>query len=182
MSMGEKILQLRKSSGLSQEQFASMLGVSRQAISKWETDQSIPDIDKVVSISKVFSITVDELLGNEANSYEAEKFKLQEIVQRNASKRQFTLGWITVVSGLILLVVELLSLRVIQYNAMKLDLEYAAGTGFYSDPMAYAYIEPMPIIFKVTVAIILLGIVLIVYSLIRSSRAQRPVGKVTRQQ
>jgi len=64
MTLGEKIQQLRKTKGLSQEQLAEVLNVSRQAISKWETDQSSPEIDKILALSKAFSVTTDELLGN----------------------------------------------------------------------------------------------------------------------
>ena len=65
MSLGERIQQLRKANGLSQEQLADSLNVSRQAISKWETDQSSPEIDKILALSRVFSISTDELLGND---------------------------------------------------------------------------------------------------------------------
>ena len=52
MTIGEKILQLRKASGLSQEQLAEQLDVSRQSISKWENNDSIPDINKIIIILK----------------------------------------------------------------------------------------------------------------------------------
>ena len=65
MCLGEKIQQLRKTKGFSQEQLADNLNVSRQAISKWETDQSSPDIEKILAISKAFSISTDELLEND---------------------------------------------------------------------------------------------------------------------
>ena len=72
MSLGEKIQQLRKAKGFSQEQLADNLNVSRQAISKWETDQSSPDIEKILAISKVFSISTDELLENDVANNTAE--------------------------------------------------------------------------------------------------------------
>ena len=68
MSLGERIQQLRKNRGLSQEQLADSLNVSRQAISKWETDQSSPEIDNILALSRVFSVTTDELLGNNLNN------------------------------------------------------------------------------------------------------------------
>lgn len=68
MSIGEKIQQFRKARGLSQEQLADSLNVSRQAVSKWETDQSSPDIENILAISRFFSITTDELLGNSSAS------------------------------------------------------------------------------------------------------------------
>ena len=65
MSLGQKIQQLRKAGGFSQEQLADTLHVSRQAVSKWETDQSSPDIENILAISRTFSISTDELLGND---------------------------------------------------------------------------------------------------------------------
>ena len=72
MTLGERIQQLRKTYGLSQEQLAEKVGVSRQAISKWETDQSLPEIEKILAISRAFSISTDELLGNEITVSESE--------------------------------------------------------------------------------------------------------------
>ncbi|MGI6174639.1 MAG: helix-turn-helix domain-containing protein [Christensenellales bacterium] len=165
MNIGERIQQLRKASGLSQEQLAEMIGVSRQAISKWETDQSSPELEKVLALSKVFSISTDELLGKDVvNRVGISTPQLYEVVARNMKKRQFTFGWITVVVGLVLLIMEYFSLRMIQLNAMRLDLQYAAGTGFFSDPMQYAQIEPMPTIFTITFTVIILGIGLTAFS------------------
>lgn len=62
MLIGEKIQYLRKQNGLSQEQFADKLGVTRQACSKWEIGDSIPDIENIVLISKLFNVTTDSLL------------------------------------------------------------------------------------------------------------------------
>ncbi|SFP55896.1 DNA-binding transcriptional regulator, XRE-family HTH domain [Oscillibacter sp. PC13] len=62
MKLSEKIYRLRKQSGLSQEQAAERLGVSRQAVSKWESGVSVPDADKLVAISRLFSVTTDYLL------------------------------------------------------------------------------------------------------------------------
>lgn len=62
MQIGEKIKQLRKEKGYSQEKLAELLGVSRQAVTKWETDSGIPDIENLITLSKIFEISVDELL------------------------------------------------------------------------------------------------------------------------
>ncbi len=67
MSIGQKLLQLRKDKHLSQEEVADKIGVSRQTISKWETDQSIPDLDKILPLCELFEISANELLGS-ANS------------------------------------------------------------------------------------------------------------------
>ena len=65
MTFGEKLQALRKKQGLSQEQLAEMLEVSRQAVSKWELNASMPDVDKIVAISRCFSVSTDYLLKDE---------------------------------------------------------------------------------------------------------------------
>lgn len=62
--LSEKIVSLRRKNGLSQEQLAEKLGVSRQAISKWEGGLSTPELDKLKALSECFHITIDELIGN----------------------------------------------------------------------------------------------------------------------
>lgn len=60
--LGNKLQQLRKQRGLSQETLAERLGVSRQAVSKWETGDSSPDLDKIMQIGAIFQISIDDLL------------------------------------------------------------------------------------------------------------------------
>ncbi len=62
MTIGQKIIQLRNAADISQEQLAETLGVSRQSISKWEMDQALPQIDKVLQLAEIFSVSTDELL------------------------------------------------------------------------------------------------------------------------
>ncbi|WP_079421947.1 helix-turn-helix domain-containing protein [Clostridium oryzae] len=62
MSFAENIQKLRKKNGLSQENLAEVIGVSRQAVSKWESGQSYPDTDKLIALSDYFKVTVDEIL------------------------------------------------------------------------------------------------------------------------
>ena len=67
MTFGEKIQKLRKEAGLSQEELACQLGVSRQAVSKWERDSGYPETEKIIHMSRLFNVTLDYLL-NEENS------------------------------------------------------------------------------------------------------------------
>jgi transcriptional regulator with XRE-family HTH domain len=62
LHIGERIQRLRKDAGLSQEQLGEMLGVSRQAVSKWETGESLPELDKIILMAEVFGVTTDEIL------------------------------------------------------------------------------------------------------------------------
>jgi transcriptional regulator with XRE-family HTH domain len=62
MNLADRIQSLRKTRGISQEQLADQIGVSRQAVSKWESEQSTPDLDKIILLSDFFEVTTDYLL------------------------------------------------------------------------------------------------------------------------
>ena len=62
MNLAEKIFELRKANNMSQEQLAEKVGVSRQSISKWESGESIPEMERIVELSMVFDVTTDYLM------------------------------------------------------------------------------------------------------------------------
>lgn len=70
MDLSEKIMQLRKQKGWSQEELAERLDISRQSISKWESGASIPELDKILKLSNLFGVTTDYLLKDEAQPQE----------------------------------------------------------------------------------------------------------------
>ena len=63
--LADKIISLRKKEGWTQEEFANQLKVSRQSVSKWEGNQSIPDVDKIVQMSQIFGVSIDYLLNDD---------------------------------------------------------------------------------------------------------------------
>ena len=69
MQFNENLLMLRRRDNLSQEELAEKLGVTRQAVSKWESAQSAPDIDKIVELCKIFNVSADNLLGLSDTNY-----------------------------------------------------------------------------------------------------------------
>ena len=64
MTLGQKLKEIRKKFGLSQEQLAEIMNVSRQAITKWETDAGLPDTENLKELSRIFEISIDYLLDN----------------------------------------------------------------------------------------------------------------------
>ena len=94
MSLGEKLLKLRKKKGLSQEEVADILHVTRQTISKWETDQSMPDFDKVVPICNLYEISTEELFHDEVSTpREVEEVRIENTTtyqDYNRKKALFT--------------------------------------------------------------------------------------------
>lgn len=72
MTIGERLYEMRKAKGLSQESAANILGVTRQTVSKWETDQSTPDFDKIIPICDLYGISSEALLRNDFQSEKAD--------------------------------------------------------------------------------------------------------------
>ncbi len=70
MTLGEKIYELRNDKGFSQGDLAEKLDVSRQSVSKWENNSAVPDIEKLIKLSEIFNITLDELVKNEKKENE----------------------------------------------------------------------------------------------------------------
>lgn len=85
MSLGNNIYNLRAKADLSQEELAAKLGVSRQSVSKWETDASVPDVDKLIQLSKIFEITLDELVNGEENQQQADIIRPEATQIENGS-------------------------------------------------------------------------------------------------
>lgn len=72
MTLGQRIQQIRTEYGLSQEAFAEKLGTTRQTVSRWELDQTYPEIDKIVRISKVFSVSTDSILKDGISTFDTD--------------------------------------------------------------------------------------------------------------
>ena len=70
MKLEEKILILRKKHGLSQEELAQRLGVTRQAVYKWESGNAFPEMDKIKALAKLFSVSFDYLLDDTVEEYD----------------------------------------------------------------------------------------------------------------
>jgi len=73
MDFGDRLKQIRTSQGLSQEQLAEKIGVSRQAITKWETKKGLPDIENMVILAEIFKVTLDELVLQESQLQSRQK-------------------------------------------------------------------------------------------------------------
>lgn len=103
MTLSEKLYSLRKKSGLSQEQLAERLNVSRQAISKWESGSSTPESDKLIAISTYFDVSLDYLMKEDSMEPSKQVGCADESVTSNPSNRMA--GLIICVAGIIGLIV-----------------------------------------------------------------------------
>ena len=106
MTFGEKLQSLRQRAGMSQDQLAERLEVSRQAVSRWERDETMPETDKVVALADIFGVTTDCLLRPQPESSEAETEKpprgQKDRVERFLAfvkRKWYLLGWVLIVWG-----------------------------------------------------------------------------------
>ncbi len=128
-SIGDRIYSLRKKLGLSQEEFANRIGVTRQVVSKWEMNQVIPLTDKLEKISEEFNISYDEILRD-----------------MDSKKKNNIIKYILVFLGII--IIEIVIIIIYTYMLDKKDMEYkCVGTRTYyvdrvydSDDDNYKYV------------------------------------------
>lgn len=104
MKIGEKIHQIRKMSGMTQEELAEKMNVSRQTISKWEGGTSVPDLENAVRLCELFQISLDDFIRGEWS--DEAKISLQDIVKINKHSQQMT---ILLISGLLFLMLGALA-------------------------------------------------------------------------
>ena len=90
--LSERIYTLRRKSGLSQEQLAEKIGVSRQAISKWESGTSTPELEKLIALSKCFNITVDELTTGRESTAKGESTQAGNNTTQNRTESRIGIG------------------------------------------------------------------------------------------
>lgn len=88
MTLGERLFEYRNSINISQEKLAEKIGVTRQTISKWETDQSTPDFDKIIPLCEAFGITTEELIKGEKSQDNEKKEQQQDDYTKKRNKRK----------------------------------------------------------------------------------------------
>ena len=115
MELGNKIMTLRKKNNLSQEDLAEKIGVTRQTISKWELEETTPDINQAKKLSIIFNISLDELVNNDVNSILIEKVS-------NTERLAGIIIKILKVSGILLILfIALIVTLVIAFNFKRFN-------------------------------------------------------------
>ncbi len=88
MNLGNNLFQARKKAGLSQETVAEKLGVSRQTISKWETDETLPDIYQSKKLSKLYNLSLDNLI-----EFDVELNEIEKEIEKSSEDRDKKIDW-----------------------------------------------------------------------------------------
>lgn len=121
MTINEKIYELRRQSGLTQEQLAEKLNVSRQSVSKWETGVSVPDLERLIALSELFGVSLNELTGKEEPAH----------FRQSGAKRR--VGAFLAVFGALLLALTLVTTALLPKFTQAVDYSSTvtiSGTGF----------------------------------------------------
>lgn len=88
MRLGNNLLRARKKGGYSQEEAAGRLGVSRQTVSKWETGETVPDVKQAQRLAQLYGLTLDELLG-----FDAETAEIERVVASTSEEAAAKIDW-----------------------------------------------------------------------------------------
>lgn len=161
MEVGKKIYQLRKLSGMTQEQLAEKLNISRQTLSKWENGTSMPDVESVVGLSMLFQTSLDELLleGNDHAGEKKTQITLEDMMRINARNRKMNL---LLSSGLLFLAIGII---VAAFERMLEITMWSLGYTLYRY-MAVGQYEPLYVDYSMMfIPAVLAGIVGVVLCL-----------------
>ena len=88
MSLGNNLFEARKKSGLSQDKVAEKLGITRQTISKWETNETTPDIYQAKKLAKIYGLSLDELIDVDLDQKE-----IEEVIKNTDEKKEAKINW-----------------------------------------------------------------------------------------
>lgn len=156
MNVGEKIKKIRKMAGMTQEELAEKMNVSRQTISKWEKEISSPDLESAIVLCELFEISLDDFLKG-GQSVKEEKISLQDMIKINRRNQKMT---ILLLSGLFFLMIgALATLFIVAIESSTNSIEYMLYryivTGQYSSaPIDYGRLMA-PAILLIAIGVIL---------------------------
>ena len=118
MKFNEKLIELRRKEGLSQEELGEKLNVTRQTVSKWELGQTTPEMDKLMELSKIFNVSIDELINSsEPQINETTQIEDEPIINSENNKREKNIK--TVIIVILIIVIILIAVKFIQFNKAK---------------------------------------------------------------
>lgn len=139
MNFSEQIKNLRTQEKLTQEQFAEKLNITRQAVSNWENDRNLPDIEMLILIAQNFHISLDELIlgGNDMNK---ETTMADKLVKDGSENRRARMNMISTIVGGILMVMGLMCLIIKAFSVEYIDASGILHENFFLLPVGFLFI------------------------------------------
>lgn len=146
MEFGSQIKELRKKNNLTQEQFASHLMVTRQAVSNWENNRNLPDLEMLLLIAKLFHLSLDELLlgGDHMNNM------TEKLIKDGNETRKARSNLITTLIGSCLLLFGFACFFIKAHSVEYIDSNGILHENFFLIPIGYLFLLAGTVIFLVT--------------------------------
>ncbi|WP_207694103.1 hypothetical protein DOK67_0001960 [Enterococcus sp. DIV0212c] len=146
MEFGDKIKELRTKNNLTQEKFAIRLNVTRQAVSNWENNRNLPDLELLILISSIFHISLDELIlgGSNVNNM------TEKLIKDGSKTRQAKLNMVTTLIGAFLLLFGFACFFIKANSVEYVDAAGILHENFYLLPIGFFFIFAGMIVFLVT--------------------------------
>ncbi|MDO4198373.1 MAG: DUF3955 domain-containing protein [Erysipelotrichaceae bacterium] len=142
MNFKDTIKKIREDNKMSQEDFADVLGVTRQAVSNWENERNLPDIEMIISISEKFTVSLDELILGEKRMSEKLIKDGSETSMAKHNKTSFMIGAVLMCIGMVLIIIKGLSVDYIDEAGILHE-------NFFLLPIGFAFIFAGLIVFVI---------------------------------
>ena len=139
MEIGNKIMELRKKNGLSQEDLAEKVGVTRQTISKWELGETSPDLKQAKELSKIFNVSLDELTDNDIKNILVEKTSNTEKLAGLILKLIKFIVIIIIVIPILLVVTRIIFKNIHEHNSGRL-MNVSIECSLHDETYGYEFI------------------------------------------
>lgn len=145
MDFGKQIKQIRADKNLTQEKMAAMLNVTRQAISNWENNKNLPDLELLIFMSKVFSLSLDELIlgGNDMNNM------TEKLIKDGSETRRAKINLILVLIGSALLCAGALCFVLKEISPEYVDAQGVLHEKFFLIPVGFLFVFSSAVTFFV---------------------------------
>lgn len=155
MDFSKKIIKIRKSNNLTQEEFALKMNVSRQAVSNWENNRNLPDIEILMIMSKTFSISLDDLIlgGEDMNDIE------KKIINDCSENKRAKMNLISTMIGAFLMIIGLLLFFIKSQTIEYIDEFGILHENFFLIPVGYLFL--------------LMGLIVIVFNMIKYKKLKK---------
>ncbi len=139
MKFSEQIKNLRTREKLTQEQFAEKLNITRQAVSNWENDRNLPDIEMLILIAQNFHISLDELILG-GNDMDKENTMAEKLVKDGSENRRTKMNMISTIVGGILMLMGLMCLIIKAFSVEYIDASGILHENFFLLPVGFLFI------------------------------------------
>ncbi len=136
MNFGEQIKELRRGEGLTQEQFGSKLGVTRQAISNWENNKNLPDIGMLILMSDTFHISLDQLIKGDSDMNNI----TEKIIKDGSETRRARFNMISTILGAFLLFLGFFCIGIKAVSPEYVDEAGILHESFFLLPMGFLFL------------------------------------------